>query len=156
MFNHSPIDYINPFQVVTSGVGFEDILTNKEDIFYKDDYITALIASSSEPQNQGNVLIIPNLVFENLYDIPDDILSKIHIFSKRVAVAMKETYNCDGVSLRQHNEPAGDQEVWHYHLHVIPRYDSDDLYPNYPQKTISDETVRAEYANKLRDYLKNN
>jgi len=41
---------------------------------------------------------------------------------------MKQAWKCDGVSTRQHNEPAGNQDVWHYHMHVFPRWDNDDLY----------------------------
>jgi histidine triad (HIT) family protein len=91
-----------------------------------------------------------------VYDISDNVLAKIHVFSKQLALAMKELYSCDGVSIRQHNEPAGYQEVWHYHLHVIPRYIDDNLYPNYPNKVRSDDTIRAEYAKKLRDYFSKN
>lgn len=41
---------------------------------------------------------------------------------------MKAEYHCDRITNRQHNEPAGDQHIWHYHLHVIPRYSGDDFY----------------------------
>jgi diadenosine tetraphosphate (Ap4A) HIT family hydrolase len=41
---------------------------------------------------------------------------------------MKDAYRCDGVSTRQHNEPAGDQDVWHLHVHVLPRHQGDQLY----------------------------
>jgi diadenosine tetraphosphate (Ap4A) HIT family hydrolase len=42
-------------------------------------------------------------------------------------IAMRHTYGCDGISTRQHNEPAGYQDVWHFHLHVFPRYHGDVL-----------------------------
>ena len=48
--------------------------------------------------------------------------------AKRLAIAMKTVYACDGISTRQHNEPAGSQDVWHYHLHVTPRYENDNYY----------------------------
>lgn len=44
---------------------------------------------------------------------------------------MKQAFGCDGVSTRQHNEPAGDQDVWHFHLHVFPRWTGDDLYRSF-------------------------
>ena len=153
MYNHKPTDYSNPFHTIINNGDFSDIHTNKEDIFYRDDDITAFISSTQWPNNPGNALIIPNIAYENIYDIPDDILSKVHVFSKKLAIAMKEVYKCEGISIRQHNEPAGYQEVWHYHLHVFPRYKNDELYTLYKQGYLSDPDTRAEYANKLREYF---
>jgi len=97
--------------------------------------------------------IVPNQHIENLYDIPDELLASVHAFSKKVAMALKETYNCDGVSVRQHNEPFGDQDVWHYHLHVFPRYEGDQLYMSNDDRTMSAPEERLPFAEKLRDYL---
>lgn len=52
---------------------------------------------------------------------------------------------------RQHNEPAGNQDVWHYHLHVFPRFVNDKLYKSDRENTKPEE--RLEYAQKLRHYL---
>lgn len=153
MYNHAPEDYQNPFRRLVMRDRVGELLSNEEDIVYEDGDITAFICSNSEVKNQGNVLVIPNEPYENLYDIPDTLLAKVHVFAKRVAIAMKEVYGCDGVSLRQHNEPAGNQEVWHYHLHVIPRYEGDDLYSHYEERAQSDPKVRKEYAEKLRKYF---
>ena len=156
MYNHAPEEYKNPLVLLAAGEPVPKFGDQEPFVFYRDEFITAFVPTSTEPQNQGNVLIIPNQPFENLYDIPDELLAKIHVFSKRVALAMKKTYDCDGVSVRQHNEPAGYQEVWHYHLHIIPRYEDDNLYPNYLTKVDSNATIRVEYAQKLRDYFSNN
>lgn len=48
--------------------------------------------------------------------------------SRDLALAMKLAWSPEGTSVRQHNEPAGNQHVWHYHLHVFPRYSDDMLY----------------------------
>jgi histidine triad (HIT) family protein len=64
---------------------------------------------------------------------------------------MKEAYRCDGTSFRQHNEPAGNQDVWHYHLHVFPRYHGNDLYRLRGRTTTPDE--RAPYADLLQRHL---
>jgi histidine triad (HIT) family protein len=114
------------------------------------------VSTKQWPNNPGNALIVPNDCYENLYDIPDDVLAKIHIFSKRLAIAMKAVYQCDGVSIRQHNEPAGNQDVWHYHLHMFPRYENDDLYVLHKQAKNADDTIRLECAQKLREYFTNN
>ena len=153
MFNHAPADYINPFKKIAEG-DFKSLENNPEDVFFCDELITALIPTEQWPNNPGNVIIVPNEAYENIYDIPDDLLAYIHIFSKKVAIAMKETYKCDGISIRQHNEPAGNQEVWHYHLHVFPRYDGDNLYIQHEEKKPSTPEDRSMYAEKLRTYFK--
>jgi histidine triad (HIT) family protein len=48
--------------------------------------------------------------------------------TRRMALAIKLAWNPEGTSTRQHNEPAGNQHVWHYHQHVFPRYGDDNLY----------------------------
>src|SRR2546421_613310 len=69
------------------------------------------------------------------------------------ALAMKTAYGCEGPSFRQHNEPAGYQEVWHYHLHVFPRYHGDDLYMRSKERRWVTPAERAPYAEKLRAVL---
>jgi histidine triad (HIT) family protein len=64
---------------------------------------------------------------------------------------MKKVYTCDGVSTRQHNEPAGNQDVWHYHLHVTPRYENDNFYSTQRQLMVSSE--RAKHAEALKNSL---
>jgi histidine triad (HIT) family protein len=80
------------------------------------------------PNNAGGLLVIPTAHFENLYEIPDRLGIPIQAAARRAALALKLAYSCDGVSTRQHNEPAGNQDVWHFHLHVFPRYVGDGLY----------------------------
>ena len=71
--------------------------------------------------------------------------------SRRIAIALKRSYACDGVSTRQHNEPVGYQEVWHYHVHVFPRYEGDNLYGS-PRRNSTPEE-RQPYAASLRAYF---
>ncbi len=73
---------------------------------------------------------------------------RIHGCARAVALALKAAYGCDRVSTRQHNEPAGGQDVWPYHLHVFPRYPGDGLYGSYRRPTSAE--ARAAFAHKLR------
>ena len=66
---------------------------------------------------------------------------------------MKESYGCEGISLHQYNEPAGNQDVWHYHLHVIPRWPNDDLYANYKNEKFIPKEERWKQADMLVKYL---
>ena len=64
---------------------------------------------------------------ENLYDLPDEVGHAVWDLTRQVAAAMREACDCAGISTRQHNEPAGGQDVWHLHVHVFQRYDDDRL-----------------------------
>ena len=151
LYNHAPEGYVCPFCLIAEGVENEHVQTKQDDIIYKDKYITAFISAGCWKNNKGHVLIIPNQHYENIYDIPALLSARIHIFEKEVAIALKKVYKCDGVSSRQHNEPSGSQDVWHYHLHVFPRYANDNLYKTDREPLTPHE--RAIYANKLRLYF---
>jgi histidine triad (HIT) family protein len=90
---------------------------------------------------------------ENLYAIGEEDLCAVGATTKRIAIALKEAYGCDGISTRQHNEPAGNQDVWHLHVHVFPRYDGDDLYLRHEEQHWTTPDERAPYAEKLRRCL---
>ena len=128
MFNHAPDGYICPFCLIIQGIENEHVYSVQNDIIYCDETVTAFIGSHQWPNNHGNVIIVPNEHFENIYDLPIRYAGDIHRVAKMVALALKAIYSCDGVSTRQHNEPAGSQDVWHYHVHVTPRYKDDQFY----------------------------
>lgn len=153
MYNHEPKEYICPFCSIVAGIENESLYTKQDDVVYRDTQISVFIASHWWPNNKGHVIIVPNQHIENLFDLPDNVSTSIHSMERRVALALKKTYVCDGVSSRQHNEPSGDQDVWHYHLHVFPRYQGDQLYISNPLKKLSDPKERKVYAKKLREYF---
>lgn len=154
MYNHAPKDYECPLCLIADG---EDVgKTGPDDIFYQNELFTAFIAGKWWENNKGHVVIIPNKHFENLYDIDEKYLTEIHKFSKKVAIAFKKVYNSDGTSIRQHNEKAGNQDVWHYHLHVFPRYEGDNLYQNHDKKYWASAEDKRPYAEKLKKYFEEN
>lgn len=149
-YSHEPEGYECPFCRIAAGQD-DGIHTKNADVVYQDATVTAFIAAAWWPANAGHVLVVPNGHYENIYDIPDDVLGAVQVVGKRVALALREVYGCDGTSFRQHNEPHGDQEVWHYHLHVFPRYEGDELYRSGKRNTTPEE--RLPYAEKLRAVL---
>lgn len=153
MYDHAPFDYQCPFCKVAIGTEDDSLATKQSDVFYRDEYITSFISSHWWPNNKGHVLIIPNEHIENIYTLSDEMSSRIHAFEKRVSLALKEIYKCDGVSSRQHNEPAGNQDVWHYHLHVFPRFGNDNLYLLLDQKRATTPEDRLPFATKLKTYF---
>jgi len=151
MYNHAPEGYPCPFCRLVSGQPDPGLISTPDDIFYRDEHLTAMISLHTWAVNYGNALILPNRHYENLYDLPDEIGARVFALSRRVALAMKAAYGCAGISTRQHNEPAGNQDVWHYHLHVFPRYPGDNLYA--AQRVLVPPEERGRYAAMLRAQL---
>lgn len=151
MFNHEPAGYDCPFCVLADGRpngvnALNDVVVRTRDAL-------ALISPHWWPNNHGHVLVVPLAHHENLYDLPPDAGHAVHDLTREIAVAIRTTYGCDGVSTRQHNEPVGHQSVWHYHVHVHPRYPDDELYASEPEADYATVEQRDPYARRLRDYF---
>jgi histidine triad (HIT) family protein len=150
-YSHAPENYLCPFCGIAKG-NF-DRYTQHEDVIYQDDRVTAFIASHWWQNNPGHVLVIPNRHIENIYDLTPDVAIHVYEAARQVAIAFKQVYGCDGTSTRQHNEPAGYQDVWHFHLHVFPRYYNDQLYELSKTKRRTTLDERRPYAEKLRRFF---
>lgn len=79
------------------------------------------------PLNKGHSLVIPKKHFENIEDIEEEDLKAVIALTKKVANSVKKAVRADGINLYQCNEPAAQQVVMHYHMHIIPRFEGDDL-----------------------------
>jgi histidine triad (HIT) family protein len=101
---------------------------------------------------RGNCLIAPRLHFENVLDIPDRFGTDFFRVTRLLAVAMQAAFGCEGISTRQHNGPAGNQDVWHYHLHVFPRFPGDGLWGGDKAPYSTEERIEA--ALRLRTALR--
>ena len=101
---------------------------------------------------KGNCLVVPRSHYENVLDIPDNLGSDFFRATRRLAQAMRDAFGCEAISTRQHNGPAGNQDVWHYHLHVFPRYSNDGLHAG--QKVLYTTEERVELAASLRAALR--
>lgn len=150
---HEPPRYRCPFCQIVAGQDLAKEYTRQTDVVLRSDMVTAFISLHWWPGNPGHVIVVPNLHYENVYDIPDDLLASVQVAGKRLAMAIRATYECEGTSFRQHNEPTGGQDVWHYHLHVFPRFAGDNLYLRTLEARITSPAERLPYAEKLRQYL---
>ena len=149
--SHAPVGYECPFCRLLRGVETER--NRLDDIVYRDAETTAFISPKRWPSNEGHVLVIPSRHVENIYTINEALLASVNSTVRAVAIAVKRTYSCDGISTRQHNEPGGTQDVWHLHVHVFPRYDSDHLYERHQEARWATPAERAPYAATLRAAL---
>ena len=92
------------------------------------------------PWTRGHALVIPRNHSKDLYEIGDDDLARTNAAARRLAKRAKERLGCDGVNLLNCCEPAAWQSVFHFHIHVIPRYDDDPLrLPGSPLQMEQDE-----------------
>lgn len=151
--SHASSSYICSFCRMVQGDFSPPVLSASEDIIWQDDDVFAFISVKQWPNNLGHALIVPVAHYENLYELPDELGAAIHRLARRIALAMKSAYGCEGISTRQHNEPAGDQDVWHYHLHVFPRWTGDNLYGS--TGAIAPVEERRLWAQQLRGALQN-
>jgi histidine triad (HIT) family protein len=148
---HAPDGYECPFCAVVGGEPREPPGTQPEDVVLRTATTTAWIAKRWWVNNEGHVLVVPNEHVENMYELPRELAGDVHETARVIALALKRGYGCDGISTRQHNEPHGGQDVWHYHLHVFPRYEGDELYGSPHRETTPAE--RKPYADRLRAAL---
>ena len=141
MYTHAPNDYICPFCLLVQGIENEYNAIKQSDLVLQNEHVTAFIGLRSWPNNAGHVLIIPTQHCENLYDLPLAAAVEILKYSQAIAPAMKSVYACEGVMLIQRNEPAAGQRAWHYHQHIIPRYEQDNWQLNERQPYSAEERV---------------
>lgn len=89
------------------------------------------------PVNKGHTLVIPKNYSRNLLDINDNDLSKLILVVKKIAIAVKNALNADGINILMNNESASGQQVFHTHFHIIPRFTNDKV-AKYKQKKYDD------------------
>lgn len=127
-----------------------DIPTNT---VYEDD--TFRVIMDANPATKGHSLIIPKDHFANLYEMDEEVAAKAMKLAKKMAVHMKEKLNCDGFNLLQNNEETAGQTVFHFHMHLIPRYkgDKNDDILKYTPLELSDDEMK-EILDMIKDKIK--
>lgn len=142
--SHEPAGYRCPFCAIAAGA-------ESEFTAFRDEHVLVQISLHWNPVNPGKALVIPLAHHENVYTLPDELAGRIAGVVRRTAFAIRTGYPSDGVSVRQNNEPAGDQDVWHLHTHVIPRHRGDRQ--DQGRFVRADDRERARYASRLRDLM---
>jgi histidine triad (HIT) family protein len=103
------------------------------------------------PRGPGHCLVIPKKAARNILDVDPDSLAAVAHTTQKIARAVKEAFDADGVTVQQFNEHAGGQVVFHLHVHVIPRKERVALKP--PGGPMEDQAVLAANAEKVRAAL---
>ena len=111
---------------------------------YEDDDFRVILDLG--PASKGHALILPKEHYANLYELDEEVAAKAFVLAKKMACKMTKALGCDGFNIVQNNgEPAG-QTVFHFHMHLIPRYDYEEVKmwwtPGSPSAEELDEVKR--------------
>lgn len=104
------------------------------------------------PASKGHALILLKEHYANIYEIPDELAGKAMKLAKKMASAMTEALNCDGFNLVQNNGEAAGQTVFHFHMHLIPRYADDSVGLTWTPGKLTDD-MRDEILEKVKAAL---
>ena len=77
------------------------------------------------PANKGHVLILPKEHYDNIYDIDTATAGELFELAVMTARALKSVLDCEGMNILQNNGTVAGQTVFHFHMHIIPRYEGD-------------------------------
>ncbi|MBR5127433.1 MAG: HIT family protein [Roseburia sp.] len=76
------------------------------------------------PASKGHALIVPKEHYANIYDIDEEVVARAMKLAKKLATRMTKVLGCDGFNLLQNNNEVAGQTVFHFHMHLIPRYEN--------------------------------
>lgn len=102
---------------------FCGIISGRADasIVYRDDLVTVFM--DIQPVNPGHLLVVPNHHASGIHDVPEAVCARMFVVGRRMAKALRRSgLKCEGVNLYLADGAAAGQDVFHSHLHVIPRF----------------------------------
>ncbi len=120
-------------------------------IAYQGEEVVVFPSRDQRPMNQGHMLVVTRRHFRNLYDVPPELDAELLGCARRTAQAVQQLFHASGTTIKQNNESPG-QDVFHAHVHVMPRHFNDgDL--SAPYQTV-DLATRVEQAQRLAGLMR--
>lgn len=101
------------------------------------------------PASKGHALILPKEHYRNLFDLDDGLAAKAMVLAKKIINKMSGILGCDGYNIVQNNEEVAGQTVFHFHMHLIPRYKDDHVGLGWKVGELS-EADKEEILDKLK------
>ncbi len=101
------------------------------------------------PASKGHALVLPKAHYADIFEVPEDVLGKAFAVAKKAAAAIKEGLGADGINIVQNNGLAAGQTVFHFHIHLIPRYEGENEMVGWTPGTLTDEW-KEEILSKVR------
>lgn len=117
---------------------------------YEDDQTLAFL--DINPASRGHTLVIPKQEYADLLATPPDVLAAVAVASQNVARAIMAALKPDGINIIQNNGAAAGQVVFHYHMHVIPRWEGDNVLRAWQPGSADAETL-ADIARRISSHL---
>lgn len=121
-------------------------------IVYEDEQVVGLM--SLDQPNPYKVLVISRAHLETIYDLTDEQAAFIFQATAKICRAVRDAANCDGLNLVQSNGRDGGQDVFHFHLHIVPRFSGDKIRLSWEHKQAQRSEL-DEMAEKIRVNLEN-
>ncbi len=133
---------------------FCKIVNNEFDSFkiYEDNDFIAIL--DKFPSTLGHTLIIPKKHCADLFELDEDLASKVLVVGKKVASALKEVTGCEAMNVLQNNGSLAGQSVFHYHMHLIPRYSENDEFKVSMKANEKASEITDEFVKKISDKIK--
>jgi histidine triad (HIT) family protein len=116
---------------------------------YEDEHTLAFM--DVMPQSDGHTLVLPKASAENIFDLDPEQAAAVMRTGQKIACAVKQAFQADGITLMQFNGPVAGQTVFHFHLHVVPRYADQPLRSH--GRAMADAGVLEENARRIRAAL---
>ena len=113
---------------------------------YEDSHFTVIL--DVNPATKGHCLIIPKEHFDNIYSLDDKTAAHVFQVAVKVANAINDSLHPVGLNVVQNNGEAAGQTVFHFHMHIIPRYENDTVNIGWKPGSITDERIK-EIKNKI-------
>lgn len=92
-----------------------------------------------EPASNGHALILPKEHYANLYELDDELAAKAFVLAKKMITKLTDILGCEGYNVLQNNGSAAGQTVFHFHMHLIPRYAQDNVKVGWKPGKLTDE-----------------
>ncbi|OON96439.1 MAG: histidine triad (HIT) protein [Epulopiscium sp. Nele67-Bin005] len=118
---------------------------------YEDDLFVVIM--DIFPISRGHMLIVPKEHCENIFDLPEHIAKNIYPLAKKLSICVSKALGTDGINILQNNGEIAGQEVFHFHLHIIPRYKDEDIQISKPTRLKLEASEIEEIAQKIKNVI---
>lgn len=107
---------------------------------YEDDDFRVIL--DIQPASKGHALILAKEHYANLYELPEELAQKVLPVAKKVITILTDLLECDGYNVLQNNGEVAGQTVFHYHMHLIPRYKDDEVNIKWEPGTLCEDVKK--------------
>ncbi len=119
-------------------------------VVYEDADVLAFL--DIRPLSMGHTLVIPKDHYTDIFDIPASVICKVQAATQKIAFAVQKATGADGISIIQQNGKAAGQDIFHLHVHVVPRFNGQAL-PRFSDLDVAERPALDEMAKKIKAAL---